>query len=352
MTQSVKQRQKGKVTSTGSNVSDIPSPFEPAPAQLQSLLSELDPSKVYLTHIDYHQRQYKRQIFLIPVLLNTAIAVLLFWRLYTAFPQYLALAQTFTGVSEATVDVENTTRKEQIWILLKRAGMFLFDFCLVRFVLPWPIGFFMESPANPVTWRLNLGFRDAEVVARVSRDWGTEDLMKGVRQGQENAFFKTRILPAIERGFVREKTGYLMMNESWDLDFELMIYMHILIEKQKAFSLMDIDKLVFAHLGEGKGWVTWKWEAEDQVSEARRGKILAFKERLTSMGKESVFWKWAEIVEEERLKGEESGDGMSMQRQEKVAERVQRVFGKNGLDFEEIIRSVGGLDDMVVGKSG
>ena len=157
----------------------IPTPFTKAPAALQPFLDLLDPSQVYLTHIDRFPAQAKRNIFLIPVLLNLAIALLLLWRLKAAVPTYWALFQTFLGYpSSATVDTETTTRTEQMRVVLARTAMFAFDFVAVRFVGPWPLTFFLEQPANPVTWRWKLRFRDAEIVVRASRNWGAEGRWK------------------------------------------------------------------------------------------------------------------------------------------------------------------------------
>lgn len=316
----------------------IPAPFTKAPASLDVLLQRLDPSKVHITHIDRLPAEQKRSIFLIPVALNGLIAFLLAWRLYYAIPKYWVLLQTFLGyITSATIDPEKTTRGEQVMILMKRFGMMALDFLLFRFVGPWPITFFAEQPANPVSWRWKVGFQKEEVVVRISRGWGTEELMKGVKQGEENPFFKTRILPAIEPVFMR-KTGYLMMDKDWDLEFELMQDAHTLL-KQGSFKAEEMDKLVLA-FQEGVGWLAWRWETSDDVVEGRRKKVIAFKEKLTAMGKESLFWKWTEIVEEER----DSDGGFTLERQKRVAKRVEEEFEKNGVDFDVVVQSIGGLD--------
>ncbi|KAF2210647.1 hypothetical protein CERZMDRAFT_113185 [Cercospora zeae-maydis SCOH1-5] len=313
----------------------IPTPFIKAPASLAPFLDRLDPSKVHITHIDRNPRSVKKNIFLIPVLLNGFIAALLFWRLYYAIPKYYTLLQTLLGYSTSeTVDTVSTTRKQQIKILLSRTLTMAFDFMLFRFVGPWPLTFFFEQPANPCSYRWGIGFRDEEVIVRVSRNWNTNDLMQGVKQGQENAFFKTRILPAISHEEMR-KTGYLMMNESWDLEFELMGDAETLV-KRKEVRKEDLDKVVFAFLEGGKhGWVMWKWQEED-VIEARRKKVVAFKEVLTKLGKESLFWRWTEIVEAER----DADGGFTARGQENVVDRVKAEFEKEGVDFEEIVNGI------------
>ena len=324
----------------------IPTPFEKAPASIQPLLGQLDPSKVYITHIDRHLTEYKKQIFLMPVLINTLVAALLAWRIYVAAPQYLALAQAFLGyASSATVDTASTTRSEQVWMILRRTGMMLMDFLLFRFIGVWPLTFFLEQPANPVTWRWKIGFQAQEVIVRVSRNWSNEDLMRGVKQGEENPFFKTRVLPAIAREQMK-KTGYLMMDGSWDLDFPVMLDAHTLLNDHK-FTPEDLDKLVLT-FQDANGWLAWRWETGSDVIEERRKKIVLLKEVLTKMGKESLFWKWMEIVEDER----DTDGGFTAARQKRVAERVQREFEKNGVDFEEIMNSIGGLEEMPLQESG
>lgn len=332
---------RGKGTSFKSSVSEIPAPFTKAPASLSRFLDRLDPKQVHITHIDRTRTEQKKNVFLIPVILNGAIALLLLWRLYVAVPTYWILFQTLLGyLTPATVDPVSTTRQQQIYILLGRFAMFAFDFFLFRFVGPWPVTFFLEQPANPCYWRWMLGFQREEVVVRVSRGWGTEELMQGVKQGQENPYFKTRILPAIEPVFM-QKTGYLMMDRSWDLEFELMVDSHFLAS-EKAFKIEELDKLVLA-FSDGNGWLAWNWEGDDVV-EGRRQKVVAFKEKLTALGKESLFWKWTEIVEEER----EADGSFSIEKQEKVAMRVQKEFEQNGVDFDAVIKSIGGLGEVPV----
>ncbi|TKA71315.1 hypothetical protein B0A55_07132 [Friedmanniomyces simplex] len=337
---------KPKQTSFKPAASPIPTPFSKAPAALEPFLTQLDPSQVYITHIDRHLPETKKQIFLIPVLLNGTIAALLLYRIYTAIPTYWAILQTLLGYpSSATVDPTTTTRNEQLWILAKRTLMFLADFLALRFIAVWPLTFFLEQPSNPILWRWHLGgFLADEIVVRVSRNWGAADLMQGVKQGEENAFFKTRILPAIEREFLRTKTGYLMMDKSWDLDFQLMLDAHTLVKRGEV-GMKGLDKLIWAHM-DGVGWIVWQWETDYDVVEERRKKVVAFKEELTKAGKESLFWKWMDILESER----DADGGFTAEGQQRVADRVQAAFAKEGIDFEELTKGVGGLDGLTIKK--
>jgi hypothetical protein len=338
-------------TNSTHNKSRIPQPFTPAPASLEPFLARLNPAHVHITHIDRHPADYKRNIFLIPIFLNGGIALLLLWRLRHAIPFYYYILRSLLGqINDATVDLTSTTRGEQFLILLKRTLLFLFDFILFRFAGPWPLTFFFEQPVNPCLWRWRLGFQKEEVIVRISRGWANGDLMKERRDDEGklsvegNPFWKVRVLPAVATATM-QKTGYLLMDRSWDLEFELMCDAHTLIA-QKEVVLRDLDKVVFAHV-ESVGWVVWRWEGEEAqglMGEERRRKVVAFKEKLTSLGKESLFWTWTEIVEEER----DVDGGFSREKQERVAERVKRAFEKEGLEFDEVVRSIGGLDEMTM----
>lgn len=332
-----KPSKRAKQTSSKPANPQYPSPFEKAPSSLDPFLGQLDPSQVYITHIDRSRVDYKRQIFLFSVLVNSSIAALLLWRIYAAAPTYLALVQTFLGyASTATVDTTTTTRKQQTWILLRRTLMMLCDFLLFRFIGPWPLTYFFERPANPVTWRWKVWFKPQEIVVRVSRNWAADDLMKGAKRGDDSPFFKTRIWPAIDV-VEMQKTAYLQMGKNWDLDFELMQDAHYLIDHDEM-KITDFEKLVLVYL-DGGGWLVWKFDKSSDPEEENRKKMMAFRELLTSMGKESLFWKWQKIVEEER----DADGGFSSETQLRIAKRVKEEFAKEGVDFDEAMESVGGV---------
>jgi hypothetical protein len=251
---------------------------------------------------------------------------------------------TLTGdaSSPTTLNPSTTPQREALKAILLRSATFLFDFALVRFLGVWPLAFFFAQPSNPTAWRWQLGgFQAEEVVVRASRNWGVKELLEGVAEGVENEFFTGKILPAIERSFVRSKTGYLMMNGTWELDFATMLDAHTLVARGEM-TFADVDRVVLACLPGQHGWVCWRWEVEGDVIEHRRKKVVQFKEVLVALGKESLFWRWAEIVEEER-----DGDGgFSVAGQKKVVERVQAEFEREGVDFEEVVGRIGGLEEV------
>ena len=172
-------------------------------------------------------------------------------------------------------------------------------------------------------------------------------MMKGEKKGEESPFFKTRILTAVDAE-VMEKTGYLMMDGSWDLDFGAMQDAHTLVKMEKL-RMGELDSLVLAHQDAGgyKGWLGWRFRQpkSETAEEERRRKLMAFKELLASKGKESLFWKWQEVVEDER-----SADGtFTPEAQEKVSKRVEEVFAKEGIDFKEAMESVGQVEALPAG---
>ena len=337
-----------KQTASRPPLAEHPPPFAKAPSELAPILTQLDPSQVYITHIDRTSLHTKKTTFFFAFVLNLTIAGLLIWRAYIAIPNYLALGQTAIGYeTAATVDTENTSGNEKVWILLARTATMLFDFLLVRLVVPWPWSFFFEGGGNPVTCRWKVGFQAEEAVVRVCRNWEGKDMMKGEKKGEDSPFFKTRILTAID-GEAMEKTGYLMMDGSWDLDFGAMQDAHTLI-KQDKLKLADLETLVLAHqnaLGY-QGWLSWRFkelkpETAETAEEARRKKLMAFKELLASQGKESLFWKWQEIVESARS----ADGGFTMDAQKKVQERVNEAFKREGLDFDEAMAKVGRVEAL------
>lgn len=337
---------KAATTTTAATtaVSTPPAPFTRAPTNLLPFLDTLDRTRVYVVHIDAFPAAFKKRIFAVPVALNLAIAVLLAWRIYSMAPTYLAIFVALLGQpSPAAINTAQHETRELVWIVLKRSLMFMFDFLLVRFIGPWPLTFFLEAPANPCLWRWKNGFAAQEAAVRVSRGWGAEELVEGTKKGAESPFFKTRILPAVEKAYMRAKTAYLMMGKDWDLDFEAMIAAHQMVAK-KELALEDFRKSVFVYGEAYGGWLCWmvyKRDEEGAEEESRR-KIVMLKDRLTAMGKESLFFRWIEIVQYESNKEGE----FTSERQQATLAQVEALFERQGVNFRELIESVGGMDGM------
>lgn len=318
-----------------------PPPFVQTPPRLEIFTDTLDITHVYITHVDRFPAAFKQRIFTVPVILNVAIALFLVWRGWYIVPTYLDMLTSILGyISPANVDTASSTWKHLAWIGLKRGLNFMLDFVLLTVILPWPISFFLEQPGNPTSWRFSIGFQNEEIVVRESRKWGTEELMRGVKTGEDSPFFKTRIMPAIDKRYIREKTGYMMMDKNWDLDFYAMTQAHKLI-KDKKMQTKDFEKTIWAHHAT-LGWLYWPVYKMDEAGaeEEQRKKIVELKDKLTAMGKESLFFRWIEIVQYETSRPGE----FSVQRQNETLAKVKAAFDEQGVNFEELIKEVGGLE--------
>ncbi len=280
--------------------------------------------------------------------MNVAIVLLLAWRIYVAVPIYAAIAVATLGYrNDAKVDIQGTNWSTLIGITAGRAFMFGLDWALFRFILPWPYNFFFGLPSNPTSWRRAVGFRDEEIVVRVSRKWynmlpqGWLDEQLPQHERERAEVFQNRIMPAIDPTCVQAKTGYVMMDKNWDLDFAAMIAAHRLLAEGKI-SLDKFQKTVILHL-EPHGWLIWPIHQLDAGNqEVGRQKIVAFKDRLTAMGKESLFFRWIEIVQyESTLPG-----GFTPERQAAAMTKARDAFEAQGVDFDRFWNDVGGMEGM------
>jgi hypothetical protein len=257
-----KQKVKQKPQTSGKLSSTLPSSEPPPPYTtprpvLAPFLETLDPKHIYITHIDVHPASFKRQIFVVPILMNIAIFLGLVYRIYCAVPFYSALIMSVLGHPNA----EKYNPKELgllniADIAMGRAGIFFFDFALYQFIFPWPRDFFY-GPKSPTTWRWRVGFREREIVVRRSRRWDENMPKEWLREESDanKEVYRERIMPAINKGWVKRKTGYLMMDKNWDLDFAGMVTAHELVAKGQA-QLDDFRKMVVAY-SEQHGWLTW-----------------------------------------------------------------------------------------------
>lgn len=201
--------------------------------------------------------------------------------------------------------------------------MFAGDFLLFRFVGMWPWDFFLGKggEASPVGWRRWCRFRDVEVVVRRSRRWDVplfatersreEEDMRGevekkegvkeewLEEGRQGKLFRERVLPAVDKGWVKSKTSYQMLDQNWDLYFSGMIEAQALVDVGKN-KIDDFRTSVLVH-SEKSGWLIWEvWrEQEEGAGDEGTRKLQLIKNHLTAMGKENLFFRWIEIVQSE-----------------------------------------------------
>jgi len=333
---------------TKSSPSQPPAPFSPTPANLEPFLSKLLKKNVYITSIDKMPWQFKAQIFAVPLVMNIVIIGLLLWRLWIMGPYYFKIFSSLMGnPNETTMYVEYMTRQQIVYAVATRTMKFLADFALYLVLWPWPRAFFDLSNNNsPVAWRFSVGFRDQEIIVRRSRRWG-ELLGDVVTEGGEGSeggrLFLKNVRQATSLAYMHEKTGYSMLNKDWDLDWGLMILATKMVDK-KEMSIDDFNSTVLIHSQE-YGWVIFEAQVPTKESskevEGRR-KILAFKDELTAIGKENLFFRWIELIQYESSQP----GGFGPERQEVAMRKAKDMFEAQGVDFEKFWAKIGGMEGM------
>ena len=327
-------------SSKSANLSEIPSPYSVPQPVLKPFLLGLDTAHIYIVHVDNHPWAFKRRVFTVPVLMNVVIALLLLWRVAVAVPLYaVILLATLGQNNDAKVDIEHTDWTTLTWIAVSRALMFFCDWALARFLVPWPRDFFFGLPANPISWRWQVGFQNQEIVVRKSRGWDQALPSTWLEEDTNGTVYQERILPGIDRAWVQAKTGYLMMDKHWDLDFQGMISAHALISQNKI-SVSDFQKTVIVY-SEAHGWLIWPvYKLDEGEQEENRKKVVAFKDRLTAMGKENLFFRWIELIQfETSIPG-----GFTPERQAEAMAKAKELFESQGVDLDKLGRDVGGVE--------
>ncbi|KAI9717291.1 MAG: hypothetical protein M1812_004818 [Candelaria pacifica] len=335
-------KQTSKASSKAPKSSQPPPPFSLPPEAIKPFLETLHTDKIYITHIDTLPWTFKRRIFAVPVLLNVAIVILVVWRLYKVVPTYtLIILSTMGAQNTATINFDSLSWSQFFWLSLRRGSMFIIDYMLYEFIYSWPLEFFGGVPSSPAKWRWRVGFRDKEVVVRVSRKWHGE-LDKELVTGDNDVVFQEKIMPAIDRSYMHEKTGYLMMDRNWELDFQGMITATELVKDDGAVGFDDFEKTVIVHTKDF-GWLVWQVHRLDKGSDDEgRKKIVAFKDKLTAMGKESVFFRWIELIQYESTQP----GGFTTDRQASAMRQAKEIFENQGIDFEKFWREIGGMEGM------
>jgi hypothetical protein len=326
-----------------------PPPFELPPKSLSSLfLSTLPKDHVYIIHVDSTPRTLKRQVFLVPVCMNIVLSLALLWRLYYALPWYFdLLIGTLGHYSPTAVDVQSSTRSELWNITVSRTFTLLGDYALFVLFGSWPWRFVFGVAAtrysSPLRWRMAVGFRDQEVIVRQSRIWDKSLLPDWTMD--DELTLKHKIMPALERKYL-DKTGYLLEDKNWSLDFQAIIDAHSLIDA-KNLALQDFRKAVLVYYPPSKGphggWMMWPVSKEDQPQTAeQRDTLVRFKDKLAVMGHEDLFYRWVELVQYES----NSPGGFTPGRQAAAMREAKRMFEERGIDFAKFWQEVGGMEGM------
>ncbi|KAG7293864.1 hypothetical protein NEMBOFW57_003924 [Staphylotrichum longicolle] len=323
-----------------------PHPFKPAPGALAPFTATLPKGHVYITHVDPRPASFKRNLFLVPVAMNLAVVALFAWRVWYIAPYYLALLTSAWGyANETTLRAADLSYGALARVVCRRALTFLLDFVLGVFVWPWPYEFAVGTTAHgtPVAWRWAVGFRDKEVYVRRSREsWDAvlrddkvdlfDEEGRDARDARDAVLGRVRAATAPM--LMQAKTGYLTMDGDWDLDWRGMVDATRLVDK-KEIALDALAMVVLLH-HERFGWVTVDLGTGGNAEqEVRRMQVLAFKEALTALGKEDLFFRWVEMIQFETTQPGGS-----------AAQKIRDLFKSNGVDFDGLWKETVGTDGL------
>lgn len=327
-----KRSAKAKPASSARKDGSPPSPFKRPPEVLEPFISTLSEKHIYITHIDTKPADFKRNIFLIPVGMNVCVALLFLLRLYWISPWYAKLvASAFGHPNETTWTATDAPWSVMGWEVGKRALTMLFDFVLFVFVWPWPVEFALgRAHGNPCQWRWKVGFRPKEVYVRRSREWDT--VLKDIFADKNSRTILLSYIGQATSPIVQEqKTGYLLMNAQWDLDWAEMVHAHSLIDK-KDVAIEAFKNLVLVH-HKDYGWMVHDVGASNASAEdERRRQVFAFRDTLAAMGKEDLFYRWVEVVQFESTQP----GGFGPEKQEAAAKKIRELFEKENVNFDEL----------------
>ncbi|KAI4166157.1 MAG: hypothetical protein LQ342_000043 [Letrouitia transgressa] len=321
-------------------------PFVPISFPLTPFLTTLPrtPSIIYIVHIDRTPWTLKRRLFFVPLALNVFLVSCLLYRLYFAVPTYLHLLATTLGY-ETDGGSGAPKGNEKLWLGLRRAGMFALDWFMWKVVSGWPMEFW--KPGGAFAWRWRIGFSDgAEIVVRRCRPALSRNLRgRWWADAEGERIIEKKVRPVVDKGWMKEKSGIAMVDRSWELDYEGMVTTHRLLE-EGALREGDFSggPLVLVFDDVEKEWMVWKaWgdEREEREEEGSR-KLRMFKDNLTALGKENLFFRWVEMMQLETS----SPGGFTSEKREQAVRKGTELFQQQGVDWDEVMDSIGGIEGL------
>ncbi|KAJ5235222.1 uncharacterized protein N7469_004390 [Penicillium citrinum] len=332
----------GASTPNSANSGPIP-PFSKIPTILNPFVEKLSTDEVYLIHIDTTATDLKWQTFLVPSVVNVVVAAVIALRVYWGFSTYPALIAIFLGMeSSLSFDTSTASWFEIAQAIFRRTGTIFIDYFLVTLFLSWPFHFV----TGPVRWRRAVGFRDREIIVRrSSRSWSRKlERNKWIRHDEA---MRDKIVAAVTPERIG-KTGYLLVDDDWNLDYQAMIRAHALVDLTRKGDGVQLDEFrtaVLVHT-DSDGWLVWRVADENTPAgrerNAHRDQVLAFKDKLTALGKESLFYRWVELVQWESSQP----GGFTPERQQSAMVQVQQMFEQENISFSDFWDDLGGMQGL------
>ncbi|EXJ88002.1 hypothetical protein A1O1_04929 [Capronia coronata CBS 617.96] len=349
-----KRAAKSTVTPTSSakppptSPSGPPAPFQYAPISIRPFLSTLPTDHIYLVHVDNTPASLKKRVFVVPLLLNLLLILGLCVRVYYAVPVYLEQIITIFGYDTAyTVDTKTAKAGELMNTISSRTILLMVDYALFGFVGSWPREFFFGGKTSrfvgPWQWRWTLGFKETEIIVRRGRMWDTPLLVGDTPEQvktwkiDEELTIKVKVDPAM-RTSTLAKTGYLLLDKDWDLDFKAMLDAHRLVE-QGTVQAKDLQNLALVYYQ--KQWLIWRVHEDSHVSQKEGPQddmLEQFRAKLAGLGAEDVFFRWIEIVQYETSQP----GGFTEGRQAEALRELKKLLTKKGVDYATFWEEIGG----------
>lgn len=334
-------------SSTAKSPKAIPEPYKPAPSSLQALTSTLPPDHVYIAHLDKTPVELKRRVFRVPVLLNVTIILGLCIRIYFAAPVYLKQIITIFGYETSySVDTKAHTTNELFVETGSRFLLLTFDYALFTLLGSWPMEFVFGSRTSRWVglweWRQKVWFKETEVVVRKGRIWDTplledKDGAPRVWSLQDELAIKFKIEPVMHPSYT-SKSALGLLDKDWDLDYKAMVDAHRMINDGRL-KMEDVESIALVYYQ--KQWLFWKVRDDTELppeNPEQESVLQKFRQKLTDLGQEDVFFRWIEIVQYETSQP----GGFTQARQTSAIEELRKRLTDRQVDYGAFWEDIGG----------
>jgi hypothetical protein len=334
-------------SSTAKAPNAVPEPFKQVPSSLQPFVSTLPTSHVYIAHLDKTPVELKRRAFSVPVLLNITIVLGLCIRIYFAIPTYLKQIITIFGYETSySVNTKAHTTYELIMETGSRFLLLTFDYALFSLLGSWPMEFVFGSKASRWVglweWREKVWFKETEVVVRRGRIWDTpmlddKDGAPRVWIVQDELAIKVKVETAMLPSYT-SKTALGLLDKDWDLDYKAMVDAHRMINDGRL-KIQDLEGIALVYYQQQ--WLVWKVREDTEIvpyDPQQEDTLQKFKQKLTELGQEDVFFRWIEVVQYETSQP----GGFTQARQRGAIQELKKRLTDRHIDYDAFWKDIGG----------
>ncbi|CAL8578092.1 hypothetical protein XPA_003893 [Xanthoria parietina] len=144
---------------------------------------------------------------------------------------------------------------------------------------------------------------------------------------------------------LRSKSGMSLIDSEWDLYYSGIVAAHSLTSETSQWAELEKAGPVICVFDPAcEAWRVWRpWDDDDSNQEEEGGsKLRLFKDLLTAMGREGLFFRWVELMQYET----HSEGAFTEARREKAIAASRTLFAGVGVNWDEVIDGIGGLDGL------